>query len=524
MENVLKTIWKMVLFFVVIIMINGIGTSGIATKEIVAGANGTNHSVVVGFKHPVGPADDVVIHAHGGEAKKHFHLIPVIAASVPESKIAEMKNDSRIAYVEEDKTYEAADVYSDEYNNSWGVGHIGSQFVHNQGITGKGVKVAVIDTGIDCTHPDLKDNCYSGYDYVSNDTNTFDDSYNSHGTHVSGIIAAEKNGFGIVGVAPNASVYAVKVLGGSGFGVESWIISGIQWAVDNNMTIISMSIQGPDSQGIHDAVDAAYNTGLLLVAAAGNTNGGSVSYPAGYNSVIAVTATDVNDHNASFAPNDSKIELAAPGVNINSTIVGGYGILNGTSMSAPYVTGVAALLYSTNLKALNKDVRQIMDNTAFDLGIPGRDSIYGYGIVDAQNATLGIPTFHNFVQKLVLIRTKNPPINDSKTVNLSQGNYSIIINNTNLSELAMMVYNNGKIRKDLSKKFVFNTWSDPNFPSSNNWAETNFVFDSSNTIGYDKSKNSNNISIDMVVQQLFKVVFVPYGKNGTMCNVTIKKI
>jgi subtilisin family serine protease len=327
--------------------------------------------------------------------------------------------------------------------------------------------------------------------------------------------------------APGASIYAIKVLDGGGFGTASTVLSGIEWAVNNNMTIISMSLQSPDNNtAVFDAVNVAYNSGILLVAAGGNTGGGPVSYPAAYDSVIAVTAIDQNDQIASFSPNDTKIELAAPGVNINSTkclsgqlpntcLKEGYGILSGTSMAAPHVTGVAALIMSINFpdvngdgKRDNQDVRLILQNTARHVGTPGRNSLYGFGVVDAQNATLGIPTSTPTPTTtptptptpvpidINLIRIKSTPIIASKTINMSQGNYSIIINNTNLSELAMIVYDNGTIRKDLSKKFIFNNWSDPNFPTSSNWSDPAVanLLDVS-IVGYDNSKpNSNNIT------------------------------
>lgn len=394
---------KAFLYFCVIFMT----ISGIAAAA--------DRNVIIGFKNKtVGPNEDNVIHSHGGAAKKNFHLIPAIAASINESKIDDLKKDPRVAYIENDSVYQAAD----EYTSAWGVKYIGSQPVHNQNINGSGVKIAVLDTGIDYSHPDLIDNYKGGFNFVDNNSDPWDDNCLSflktcHGTHVSGTIAAELNGFGVVGVAPKASIYAAKVLDGGGFGTATTVLSGIEWAVNNNMNIISMSIQSTDNNtAVLDAVNAAYNSGILLVAAGGNTGGGPVSYPAAYDSVIAVTAIDQNGQRASFSPIDQKIEVAAPGVNINSTVCinatilshclqEGYGILSGTSMAAPHVTGVAALIFSTNFpdvngdgKRDNKDVRQIIDNTAFHPGIPGKDDIYGYGIVDAQNATLGISTFH----------------------------------------------------------------------------------------------------------------------------------
>jgi subtilisin len=396
MANIQK--YRKILYFsIIFIMISVVATAA-------------DHNVIVGFKKPVGQNEDSAILSYGGTPKNNFHAIYAVSARVPDNKIAEIKSDPRVTYIEDEQTYKA----SDEYTNSWGVQHIGSQSVNNQSINGTGIKVAILDTGIDYNHLDLKDNYKGGYNFVSNNTNPMDDNtgllINSHGTRVAGIIAAEKNGIGVVGVAPNASLYAVKVLDGSGFGNTSWLISGIQWAIDNKINIVSMSIEGPFSQALQNVCDEAYNSGILLVATAGNTYGGNVTYPAGYNSVIAVTATDFADQKAIFSPIDPKIELSAPGVNINSTIIGGeYGIDSGTSMAAPHVTGVAALIYSTNFPDVdgdrvrdNKDVRIILQNSARDLGSPGKDDIYGYGLVDAQAAVLGITVVKPVLTKITV--------------------------------------------------------------------------------------------------------------------------
>lgn len=371
----------------------------------------TDRDVIIGYHKPVGVSENEHIQSHGGKVKKDFHLINAISAKIPEDKIEEMKKDSRIKYIVNDTIY----WITDEYSNSWGVQYIGSRPVHVQNINGTGVKVAVLDTGIDYTHPDLDGNFKGGYDFTYNDPDPWDDNCHQpygvcHGTHVSGIVAAELNGIGVVGVAPGAGIYAVKVLDGGGGGSASSIISGIEWAKNNGMNIISMSFgKNENNTAMFDAVNVAYDSGILLIASGGNTGGGLVLYPAAYDSVIAVAAIDQNGINASFSPKDQKIEVAAPGVGINSTICiiadaaathclqEGYGFLSGTSVAAPHVAGIAALINSTNFpdvngdgKRDNKDIRQIIDSTAFDAGISGRDDIYGYGIVDASKALLGI--------------------------------------------------------------------------------------------------------------------------------------
>ena len=177
------------------------------------------------------------------------------------------------------------------------------------------------------------------------------------------------------------------------FGLADWIIAAIEWAIDNQMDIANLSLEGPDLQSLHTACDNAYSAGVLLVAAGGNTHGGNVAYPAAYDSVIAVAATDPNDLKADFSPIGPELELAAPGVAILSTVThvnGTYSLLSGTSQAAPHVVGTAALLLLSNTEDLNgdqvlnhEDVRLKLQATALDLGDPGFDNIYGFGLVQA---------------------------------------------------------------------------------------------------------------------------------------------
>ena len=344
--------------------------------------------VIIGFHQIPISSEKALIHNEGGVIKHEYRLIPAVSASLSEQAIDIMRKNPRVAYIEDDIILTIA---TSEYVNSSGVSHIGCEMAHNSGINGTGVKVAVIDTGIDYTHEDLDGNYKGGYDFVFNDSNPFD-GYNSHGTHVAGIIAAERNGFGVVGVAPNASIYAVRVLDSAGFGTAGWVIAGIEWAVDNDMDVVVMSLStSKASQSLREACRNASDAGVLLVAAAGNTDGGNVTYPARYDSVMAVTATDPNDNQASLSSIGPEVELAAPGVNILSTTSDeGYGNLSGTSQAAPHVAGTAALIISSNLSDVNgdgvvnnEDVRLQLQSTAQDLGDPGKDDMYGYGLVDA---------------------------------------------------------------------------------------------------------------------------------------------
>ena len=223
---------------------------------------------------------------------------------------------------------------------------------------------------------------------------------NGHGTHCAGIIAAVDNDIGVIGVAPEANLYSLKMLDSTGSGYSSDLIAAIEWAIQthedadsaNDIQIISMSL-GSDSgvTALETACSQAYAHGILLVAAAGNDGniggiGDTVDYPGAYNSVIAVAATDSTDKRASFSSTGPAVELAAPGVNIYSTYQGGYASLSGTSMACPHVVGTAALVLAANPSFTNDNIRDRLAQTATDLGTFGRDNLYGFGIVNAETA------------------------------------------------------------------------------------------------------------------------------------------
>lgn len=373
-------------------------------------ARAAEKKMLVGFRDQAGLTSfekQEKIHRAGGRIKRTHKRVNVVAAQLPEEEIQRLKSDPSVAYVEEDTIVHAVEPFaalgtpSQEYLDSWGVSRIGADAVVRAGIKGTGIKVAVLDTGIDYSHPDLMDNYKGGYNFVYDNNDPFDDSmsaYNptGHGTHVAGIIGARDNGTGVVGVAPDVSLYAVKVLNAGLAGDVSDIIAGIEWAINNNIQIISMSIGSSIfSQALKDACDKAAQAGIILVAAAGNFNNSYIEYPAAFDSVIAVTATRPDDTRPLYN-SGPEMELAAPGVSIKSTIPGGgYGYLTGTSQATPHVAGVAALLLSSGINDDNgngtvvDEVRQRMATTASDLGAPGRDAAFGYGLVDAARS-LGV--------------------------------------------------------------------------------------------------------------------------------------
>lgn len=241
-------------------------------------------AVLIGFAQQPGPAEEALVRGAGGDIKYTYNLVPAIAASLPEGAIQGLLNNPNVTAIDLDGDVQAIDA---ELDNTWGVQRIGSGVVHASDNKGFGVNVAVIDSGIDYTHPDLDGNYAGGYDFVNGDADPMDD--NGHGTHVAGTVAAEDDGTGVVGVAPEASIYAVKVLNSSGSGSWSDIIAALQWAVDNGILVTNNSYGSGTNPGgtVQAAFDNSAAAGVLHVAAAGNSGnprgkGKNVGYPARY--------------------------------------------------------------------------------------------------------------------------------------------------------------------------------------------------------------------------------------------------
>jgi subtilisin family serine protease len=352
------------------------------------------------------PAAERAIQVVGLRVTEEIPLIDALVVEGPAEAARGLAHAPFVRYVEPDLdgavwTQEDTLVYGVDNINAevvWGGAENATNVILGRG--GAGIKVAVIDTGIDCGHPDLAANCVYGANYVSKGKDAFDDY--GHGTHVAGIIAARDNGFGVIGVAPEATLYAVKVLDANGSGSWSAVASGIVWAARNNMDVISMSLGGTSfSQAVADAVQAASAAGVLVVSAAGNSGCcDTVLYPAKLPESMAIAAVDANDQRASFSSTGQEVDVAAPGVAILSTVPtgscklcdpSGYRTLSGTSMATPHVSGTGALVMSHGFTAAQAWTQ--MSGTATDLGFPGFDLFYGWGRVDAFQAVNGTPSF-----------------------------------------------------------------------------------------------------------------------------------
>ncbi len=324
------------------------------------------------------------------EIEKYFEVLHAIKIKTTPSQIAQLDLEGLVNEYEIEKEYEiTSQVTPSIFETIKLTPEVRSQY------TGKGVKVGVLDTGIDKTHPDL--NVAGGVCVVTASCGKDYSDGNGHGTHVAGVIAAQNNGVGIVGVAPDVELYAIKGLDESGFGTTSTILAGIEWAITNDMDILNMSFTTEsDDRALRLSIQKAYNSGIILVAAAGNTGTSdtfvnTVMYPAKYPEVIAVGGVDESLRRMKESSTGPEVEIVAVGQYVRSAFPmsidtrdgqqDGYMNLSGTSMAAPYITGMLALLKEQLPYQQNEVIRKILTDSAKDLGAVGKDPLYGYGLV-----------------------------------------------------------------------------------------------------------------------------------------------
>ncbi|SDL05319.1 S8 family peptidase [Natronorubrum texcoconense] len=385
-----------------------IGLSGSASASASSSASATRRV----FVHPRdGLLGELfgVVEAIGGTPLLEYDNFEFVVAEVPSNSLDELRGDRRVSFVEEDDETEIPSDWSPSLSDilnppdgsdcsthpdqrpSWGVERIGANEVDPDG---SGVDVGILDTGIASDHCSLS--VAGGRNFTSDGVSTDYEDRHGHGTHVAGVAGASDNDLGVVGVAPEANLYAVKVLGDDGSGRYSELIAGIDWCMSNDIELISMSLGGEESSStLDDAIDAAHSAGHLLLCAAGNegNNGGdscdeeTMTHPAMHDDVVAVTAMNENDTLASYSSVGSAVDLLAPGTDVNSTTVDNqYAQASGTSVACPFVTGVAALVWETREESgpgPNESVREILAESAEEvLGTCAE----GDGLVDARAA------------------------------------------------------------------------------------------------------------------------------------------
>jgi len=332
----------------------------------------------------------------GGKVVKTIPQINSQIVTVPKGqksfKMWVYRLHSKVRCVEPDYVAQVLDVPNDPYfNDSYQWGMFQTQAPQAWDIThgSSGIRIAILDTGVDSSHPDLGAKVVAKENFTSSDT--AEPVNNSHGTHVAGIAAAiSNNGIGVAGLGYDCSLMNVKVAGDDGYGYYSWIAQGIIWATDNGADVINLSLGGTSpSSTLEQAVNYAWDHGVVVVAAAGNDGSTSPLYPAYYDKCLAVAATNDNDQLTSWSSHGNWVDVAAPGSAYSTKPDGQYGNMAGTSMASPHVAGLAGLVFSvaadTNGNGrLNDEVRATIEATCDDVGID-----VAYGRINAYHAVGG---------------------------------------------------------------------------------------------------------------------------------------
>lgn len=333
------------------------------------------------------------------EMNDRFQVITLPAGMTAEEGMAKYSKQEGVVAAMPNRIYgvtmEPNDPY---YEKGWAEDKVKAPTAWDQGILASNVTVAILDTGIDYRHPDLQGRVLVGWNFADNNNDVMDRF--GHGTHVAGIIGASgNNGIGVAGIAWTAKLLAIKVLSDSGQGSTAAVLNGIKYAADNGAKIINMSLGSPDTTidpALSTAIAYARAKGCLVICAAGN-NHGQVGSPANDPGAIAVSSTSkflLWEYMSSFSNRGNKIEVAAPGAGIWSTVpldpnrTGStmYGKLSGTSMAAPMVSGEAALIWGKHPDWTADQVRYVIDTAVDHKGSSGRNSHYGFGRINLAKA------------------------------------------------------------------------------------------------------------------------------------------
>lgn len=315
------------------------------------------------------------------------HVVELSAGADEAAAMRELRKNRKLKYVELDMAVApAASVSDPAYGSSWALPKIQAPAAWDSA-NGSGVTIAILDTGIDSAHPDLAPNLVPGWNVYDNNANTAD--VNGHGTWVAGVAAmAANNAKGSAGVAWGAKIMPVRIADANAYAYWSTVAQGIYWAADHGAKVVNVSYNGVSgSATVQSAAQYLRSKGGVVVVAAGNSGG--LESIAANDALLSVAATDQNDARASFSSYGAYVDLAAPGVSVYTTTVGGgYSNASGTSFSSPVVAATAALMLSANGKLTPADVDRILKTTSLDLGAAGYDPYYGSGRVNAAAAVL----------------------------------------------------------------------------------------------------------------------------------------
>lgn len=378
-----------------------LGATGLAGAVPGRAPGPKTDELLVGVSKTATPRSAVSAHLPGNARVVHENKtlgyaavkLPDQASTAHTALQRAVANRTPIKYVEPNRTHRAFYTPNDpQYGDQYADQMVNAPTAWDTTLGDSGVTIGVVDQGVEYTHPDLQGNMASdpGRDFVDGDSDPAPDTTSeNHGTHVAGIAAAGvDNGTGVTGIG-NSTIISARGLDENGSGSTSDIADGIEWVTDQGADVINLSLGGGgSSQTMDNALTYAVNNGVLVVAAAGNSGGRGVSYPAANDKAMAVSALDADGSLAYYSSYGAEVEIAAPGTDVLSTVPGGYETLSGTSMATPVVAGTAGLTLA-QWNIANNELRTHLKNTAVDVGLPADQQ--GSGRVDAGSAVTTEP-------------------------------------------------------------------------------------------------------------------------------------
>lgn len=457
-----------------------------------------------------------LLSAHGGEETRTIPGVETRVVEVPRQTALKLlqvlKNRREVEYAEPDAPAHAFATTNDPYfanGSQWYLSKIQAPTAWDLTTGAPGVIVAVLDSGVRASHPDLAGKVLAGRDFIDGDSNPTDE--NGHGTAVAGLIgAATGNGMGMASVAWKTSILPVRVLSKDGSGSHSGIAEGIVWATDQGANVINLSLGGTGSSStLQNAINYAWSKGVVIVAAAGN-NGDSVPcYPAACTNVVAVSATNSSDARTDWSNYGSYVDIAAPGANI-LTLSGssGYAAMDGTSFSSPVTAGVVALMRAANPTLSNANLVNALLANADDLGASGKDYDFGHGRVNARRAVAAVGSAASAVDVTAPAVTIHSPSAGSTVSGVVGVNVS---SSDNTGVIRLELHIGGSLYARSSSSSATFTWNTGNFLDGTYLLEAR-AYDAANNVT--SSSRSVTVRNSPATDSIAPVVSITAPANG----------
>jgi len=459
-----------------------------------------------------------ILTVHGAKAHRigstQLHIVDLPGNGSAQAIATLLAKHPALKFVERDRQVHLALTPNDPYLGSeWHLNKIGAGTAWDVG-QGAGVTIAIIDTGVDGTHPELGAKMVAGWNFYDNNSNTAD--VQGHGTAVAGAAAATtNNGTGVAGVSGLAKIMPIRVTDANGYTYWSTVASALNWAADNGARVANVSFGGVSgSSTVQAAADYMRSKGGLVVAAAGNN--GIDEHITPTTSLITVSATDSSDTKTSWSSYGDFVTIAAPGQDIwTTTKGGGYQAWWGTSLATPVVSGVIGVLMSSNLSLTNSQIEKLLYSSATDLGAAGRDSYYGYGRVNAAAAVQA-------AKATLLQDTTAPTVSISAPISASTVSGLVAVNTEASDNIGV---SRVELRVDSST-----VGSDTSAPFGFSW-DSSKVSNGSHTlvaVAYDAAGNSQgsapvtiNVANPVLVDTSPPVVSITNPKSGSTLSGTV---